>query len=63
VQLRLAGAAAGALLALAATALLAATGHLDGSSLLPSGSAVSEAVVLSVGGAAAGLVLGLARRR
>jgi hypothetical protein len=60
---RLAGAIAGALLALATTALLAATGHLDGRSLLPAGGAPAEAVALSLAGAAAGLVLGLARRR
>ena len=62
-RLRLAGAAAGAILALAATALLAATGHLDGPSLLPAGGAVAEAVAFSLAGAAVGLALGLARRR
>jgi hypothetical protein len=62
-RLRLAGAAAGAILALAATALLAATGHLEGRSLLPSGSAAAEAAAFSLAGAAVGLVLGLARRR
>jgi len=62
-RLRLAGAAAGAILALAVTALLAATGHLDGPSLLPAGGAVAEAVAFSLAGAAVGLALGLARRR
>ncbi len=62
-RLRLAGAVAGAVLALATTALLAATGHLDGPSLLPAGGAVAEAVALSLTGAVAGLMLGLARHR
>ncbi|MFH1329638.1 MAG: hypothetical protein ABIJ48_03115 [Actinomycetota bacterium] len=62
-HLRLAGAAAGAILALATTALLAATGHLDGPSLLPAGGAVAEAVAFSLAGAAIGLVLGMARHR
>jgi hypothetical protein len=62
-RLRLAGAVAGALLALATTALLAATGHLDGPSLLPAGGALWEAVAFSLAGAVAGLMLGLARRR
>ena len=61
--LRLAGAASGAVLALAATGLLAATGHLEGASLLPTGGAVAEAVAFSLAGALIGLVLGLARRR
>lgn len=60
---RLAGAAAGALLALAATAALATTGHLDGPSLLPAGGAAAEAVAFSLAGAVIGLVLGMARRR
>jgi hypothetical protein len=60
---RLVGAIAGAVLALATTALLAATRHLEGASLLPAGGAVSEAVAFSLAGAAAGLMLGLARRR
>jgi len=60
---RLAGAAAGASLALAATAVLALAGHLDGPSLLPAGGAVAEAVAFSLAGAAIGLVLGTARRR
>lgn len=62
-RLRLAGAAFGGVLALAVTALLGATGHLDGPSLLPAGGALSEAVAFSLAGAAIGLVLGLARRR
>jgi hypothetical protein len=62
-RLRLAGATAGVTLALAATALLAATGRLDGPSLLPAGGAVAEAVAFSLAGAAIGLVLGMARRR
>jgi len=61
--LRLASAAAGAILALATTGLLAVTGHLDGPSILPTGSALTEAVTFSLAGAAIGLVLGLARRR
>jgi len=60
---RLAGAAAGAALALAATTALALGGRLDGPSLLPAGGAVAEAVAFSLAGAAVGLVLGLARRR
>jgi len=60
---RLAGAAVGAAVALAATAVLALSGHLDGPSLLPSGGAVAEAVAFSLAGAVIGLVLGMARRR
>lgn len=62
-SLRLAAAAVGALLALAATAALAASGRLEGSSLLPVGGAVAEAVAFSLAGAIVGLVLGMARRR
>ena len=63
-RLRLVGAVAGALLALATTALLAATGHLDGPSLLPAGGALwPRRVAFSLAGALIGLVLGLARRR
>lgn len=62
-RLRLAGAAAGAVLALATTGLLAATGHLEGRSLLPAGGAPAEAVAFSLAGALIGLVLGLSRRR
>lgn len=62
-RLRLVGAVAGALLALATTALLAATGHLEGPSLLPAGGALAEGVAFSLAGALIGLVLGLARRR
>jgi len=54
---------AGAAVALAATAVLALSGHLDGPSLLPSGGAVAEAVAFSLAGAVIGLVLGMARRR
>jgi len=61
--LRLAATAAGAILALATTALLGATGHLDGPSMLRTGSALAEAVAFSLAGAGIGLVLGLARRR
>jgi len=61
-SLRLAGAAVGALLAVAATAALAVSGHLKGSSLLPTGGAVAEAVAFSLAGAVVGLVLGMARR-
>ena len=60
---RLTAAAAGALLALAATAALALAGHLDGPSLLPAGGAAAEAVAFSPAGAVIGLVLGMARRR
>ena len=59
---RLGGAAAGAAIALAATAVLALGNRLEGSSLLPAGGAVSEAVAFSLAGAIVGLVLGLARR-
>jgi len=62
-RLRLAGAVAGAVLALATTGLLAATGHLEGPSLLPAGGAPAEAVAFSLAGALIGWVLGLARRR
>jgi hypothetical protein len=62
-RLRLAGAAAGAAIALATTGLLAATGHLEGASLLPAGGAAAEAVAFSLAGALIGWVLGLARRR
>lgn len=62
-RLRLAGAAAGAAIALATTGLLAATGHLEGPSLLPAGGALGEAVAFSLAGALIGWVLGLARRR
>jgi hypothetical protein len=61
--IRVAGAAAGALLALGVSGLLALTGHLDGPSLLPAGGALAEAVAFSPAGAAIGLVLGLAKRR
>ena len=60
---RLAGAAAGAALALAATGALALGGRLAGPSLLPAGGAAAEAVAFSLAGAAIGLVLGLTRRR
>ena len=60
---RLAGAAVGAVLTLAATAALALSGHLDGPSLLPAGGAAAEAVAFSLAGAVIGLVLGMARRR
>jgi hypothetical protein len=56
-------AATGTGMALAATVLLAATGRLEGGSLLPSGGAVAEAVLLSLAGGAVGLVLGLRRPR
>lgn len=61
-SLRLAGAAAGAVIALAATTALALGGRLAGPSLLPAGGAVAEAVAFSLAGAVVGLVLGLARR-
>ena len=61
--LRLAATGAGAILALATTGLLGATGHLEGPSLLRTGSALGEAVFFSLAGAGIGLVLGLARRR
>jgi hypothetical protein len=61
--LRLAGAVAGATVALAATLALALGGRLQGSSLLPSGGAAAEAVAFSLAGAAMGLALGMARRR
>jgi peptidoglycan/LPS O-acetylase OafA/YrhL len=60
---RLAATAVGAALALAATAVVALSGHLDGPSLLPAGGAVAEAVAFSLSGALIGLVLGTARRR
>jgi len=62
-RLRLAGAAAGVALALAATALLALTGRLEGPALIPAGGAVAEAVAFSLAGGAIGWVLGWARRR
>jgi len=52
----------GTLLALAATLGLALSGHLAGTSLLPTGGAAAEAVVFSLAGGVIGLVLGVARR-
>ena len=49
-------------LALAATLVLAVAGRLEGGSLLPSGGAVTEAVVLSLAGGVVGLALGWRRR-
>ena len=61
--LRLAGAVCGAALALGISAVLAATGHLDGKPLLPGGGALAEAVAFSLIGAVVGAVVGIARRR
>jgi hypothetical protein len=51
------GAALGAVLATAGTVILAATDNLEGASLLPFGSATTEAVIFSFAGAAGGFLL------
>jgi hypothetical protein len=56
-SLRLWATVGGALEALAATTLLAVTGHLEGGSLLPTGGAVTEAVAFSLAGAAIGFAV------
>jgi hypothetical protein len=53
----------GAVLALGGTALLTVTEHLEGSSLLPLGGAVTEAVAFSLAGALAGFVLAVVTRQ
>jgi len=60
---RLAAAAIGAAVALAATAALALGGHLAGPSLLRAGGAPAESVAFSLAGAVIGLLLGASRRR
>ena len=56
-------AAVGATLALGATVLLWILDRLDGPSLLPSGNAITEAMVLSVAGALIGYVLAAVGRK
>ena len=56
-------AVAGAALAVAVPAVLIVTDWLRGPSLLPFGGAATESVTFALGGGAAGLVIGLLRRR
>lgn len=57
------GAAAGGVLALVVTAVLALTDSLQGPSLLPFGAAATESVLFALAGTAFGLVVGVLRTR